>query len=144
MAAGTKVAAFGALIRVLYVSFGPLRWDWRPIVWGVAILTMAVGAIVAITQRDVKRMLAYSAIAHAGFILVGVAATSTAGLSELDVLPGDVRLHHDRRVRRSSRMVRTGDAEANDLSSWQGLGQALAGAGRHVRLPAAALSPGSR
>ena len=99
MAAGTKVAAFGALIRVLYVSFGPLRWDWRPIVWAVAILTMAVGAIVAITQRDVKRMLAYSAIAHAGFILVGVASASDRRHLQLDVLPGDLRLHDHRRLR---------------------------------------------
>ena len=129
MAAGTKVAAFGALIRVLYVSFGPLRWDWRPIVWGVAILTMAVGAIVAITQRDVKRMLAYSAIAHAGFILVGVASTSTAGISSSMfylVTYGFTTIAAFGIVT----MVRSGDAEANDLSSWQGLGKrapALAG-----------------
>jgi NADH-quinone oxidoreductase subunit N len=129
MAAGTKVAAFGALIRVLYVSFGPLRWDWRPIVWGIAILTMAVGAIVAITQRDVKRMLAYSAIAHAGFILVGVAATSTAGISSSMfylVTYGFTTIAAFGIVT----MVRSGDSEANDLSSWQGLGKrspALAG-----------------
>ncbi len=129
MAAGTKVAAFGALIRVLYVSFGPLRWDWRPILWGVAILTMAVGAIIAITQRDVKRMLAYSAIAHAGFILVGVAATSTAGLSSSMfylVTYGFTTIAAFGIVT----LVRAGDSEANDLSSWQGLGKrspALAG-----------------
>ncbi len=129
MAAGTKVAAFGALIRVLYVSFGPLRWDWRPIVWGIAILTMAVGAIVAITQRDVKRMLAYSAIAHAGFILVGVASSSTAGISSSMfylVTYGFTTIAAFGIVT----MVRSGDAEANDLSSWQGLGKrspALAG-----------------
>ena len=129
MAAGTKVAAFGALIRVLYVSFGPLRWDWRPIVWGVAILTMAVGAIVAITQRDVKRMLAYSAIAHAGFILVGVASSSTAGISSSMfylVTYGFTTIAAFGIVT----MVRSGDSEANDLSSWQGLGKrspALAG-----------------
>ncbi len=122
MAAGTKVAAFGALIRVLYVSFGPLRWDWRPIVWGIAILTMAVGAIVAITQRDVKRMLAYSAIAHAGFILVGVASSSTAGISSSMfylVTYGFTTIAAFGIVT----MVRSGDAEANDLSSWQGLGK---------------------
>jgi NADH-quinone oxidoreductase subunit N len=122
MAAGTKVAAFGALIRVLYVSFGPLRWDWRPVVWGIAILTMAIGAIVAITQRDVKRMLAYSAIAHAGFILVGVASTSTAGISSSMfylVTYGFTTIAAFGIVT----MVRSGDAEANDLSSWQGLGK---------------------
>ena len=122
MAAGTKVAAFGALIRVLYVSFGPLRWDWRPILWGVAILTMAVGAIIAITQRDVKRMLAYSAIAHAGFILVGVAATSKAGISSSMfylVTYGFTTIAAFGIVT----LVRAGDSEANDLSSWQGLGK---------------------
>ena len=136
MAAGTKVAAFGALMRVLYVSFGPLRWDWRPIVWGVAILTMAVGAIMAITQRDVKRMLAYSAIAHAGFILVGVAATSTAGLSGSMfylVTYGFTTIAAFGIVT----LVRSGDAEANDLSAVAGPRQALAGARRHLRLPAA-------
>ena len=136
MAAGTKVAAFGALIRVLYVSFGPLRWDWRPIVWGVAILTMAVGAIIAITQRDVKRMLAYSAIAHAGFILVGVAATSTAGLSGSMfylVTYGFTTIA----AFGICTLVRSGDAEAGDLSAWSGLGKrspALAGT---FRVPAA-------
>jgi NADH-quinone oxidoreductase subunit N len=129
MAAGTKVAAFGALIRVLYVAFGPIRWDWRPIIWGVAILTMAVGAIIAITQRDVKRMLAYSAIAHAGFILVGVASTSTAGLSSSMfylVTYGFTTIAAFGVVT----LVRAGDTEASDLSSWQGLGKrspALAG-----------------
>ncbi len=72
MAACTKVAAFGALLRVLYVGLGGLSWVWEPIVWGIAILTMLVGSIVALTQTDVKRMLAYSSIAHAGFILVGL------------------------------------------------------------------------
>jgi NADH-quinone oxidoreductase subunit N len=122
MAAGTKVAAFGALIRVLYVSFGPLRWDWRPVVWAVAIATMAIGAIIAITQRDVKRMLAYSAIAHAGFILVGVASSSKAGISSSMfylVTYGFMTLAAFGIVM----LVRAGDAEANDLSAWQGLGR---------------------
>jgi NADH-quinone oxidoreductase subunit N len=81
MASCTVVAAFGALLRVFYVSFGQLTWDWRPAMWVVAILTMVVGAIIAITQTDVKRLLAYSSIAHAGFILTGVIAASTLGLS---------------------------------------------------------------
>ena len=64
MASCTLVAAFGALLRVFYVAFGQLTWDWRPVMWAVAILTMVVGAIIAITQTDVKRLLAYSSIAH--------------------------------------------------------------------------------
>ncbi|HEU4911275.1 MAG TPA: NADH-quinone oxidoreductase subunit NuoN [Actinomycetes bacterium] len=81
MAACTKVAAFGALLRVFYVALGGLAWDWRPVMWGVAILTMVVGSVVAITQTDVKRMLAYSSVAHAGFILAGLVATDAVGAS---------------------------------------------------------------
>ncbi len=77
MAACTKVAAFGALLRVFYVGVGGLAWEWQPVMWGVAILTMAVGSVVALTQTDVKRMLAYSSIAHAGFVLVGLVATDS-------------------------------------------------------------------
>ena len=74
MSAGTKVAAFAALLRVFTVAMSPLTFDWRPVVYAVAAVTMVVGSILAIAQSDVKRMLAYSSIAHAGFILVGVTA----------------------------------------------------------------------
>jgi proton-translocating NADH-quinone oxidoreductase chain N len=81
MASCTLVSAFGALLRVFYVAFGQLTWDWRPAMWGIAILTMLVGSIIAITQTDVKRLLAYSSIAQAGYILTGVVAANAAGLS---------------------------------------------------------------
>src|SRR3984893_14469770 len=81
MAAATKVAAFGALLRVVYVALPPLHDQWRPVLWAIAILTIAVGTVTAVTQTDVKRMLAYSSIAHVGFILTGVIADNTAGLS---------------------------------------------------------------
>ena len=81
MAATVKIAAFGALLRVLYVGLGGMRWDWEPILWIIAALTMLVGSIIAITQTDIKRMLAYSSIAQAGFILIGVLAVSPAGLA---------------------------------------------------------------
>ena len=81
MAACTKVAAFGALLRVAYVALPGARWDWTPALWGVAILTMVVGAVVAVVQTDVKRMLAYSSIAHAGFLLTGVLAFDRSGIS---------------------------------------------------------------
>lgn len=81
MAAATKVAAFGALVRVVYVALPPLHGDWRPVLWGISILTMAVGTITAVNQTDVKRMLAYSSVAHVGFILTGVIADNSAGLS---------------------------------------------------------------
>lgn len=81
MAAGSKIAGFAALLRLLAVVLYPLRWDWRPLVIGVAIVTMIVGAVVAVVQEDVKRMLAYSAIAHAGFVLTGLVATNDRGIS---------------------------------------------------------------
>src|SRR6201999_3719017 len=81
MASCTVVSAFGALLRVFYVAFGTLTWDWRPAMWVVAILTMVIGAVIAITQTDVKRLLAYSSIAHAGFILTAVVAANEQGLS---------------------------------------------------------------
>ncbi len=81
MAAATKVAAFGALLRVVYVALPPLHDQWRPVLWAIAILTMAVGTITAVNQTDVKRMLAYSSVAHVGFILTGVIADNRTGLS---------------------------------------------------------------
>ena len=81
MAAATKIAAFGAILRVFYVAVPELRDDWRPVLWAVAILTMVVGTVTAVRQTDVKRMLAYSAVAHTGFILTGVIAENEAGLS---------------------------------------------------------------
>ncbi|MFT4126768.1 MAG: NADH-quinone oxidoreductase subunit NuoN [Gordonia sp. (in: high G+C Gram-positive bacteria)] len=72
MAAATKIAAFGALARVLATGFGGLADQWRPALWAIAILTMVGGAVMAVSQTDVKRLLAYSAVTHTGFILLGV------------------------------------------------------------------------
>jgi NADH-quinone oxidoreductase subunit N len=81
MAAATKVAAFGAMLRIFYVALPTLRDEWRPLLWAVAILTMLVGAVLAVSQTDVKRMLAYSSVTHAGFMLTGLIAADDAGLS---------------------------------------------------------------
>ncbi|HEX5144643.1 MAG TPA: NADH-quinone oxidoreductase subunit NuoN [Mycobacterium sp.] len=81
MAAATKIAAFGAMLRIFYVAVADLRADWRPVLWVIAIATMLVGTVTAVRQTDVKRMLAYSAVAHAGFILTGVIALNDSGLS---------------------------------------------------------------
>lgn len=81
MAAATKVAAFGALVRVVYVALPPLHDQWRPVLWAVSILTMVVATITAVNQTDVKRLLAYSSVAHVGFILTGVIADIPAGVS---------------------------------------------------------------
>jgi NADH-quinone oxidoreductase subunit N len=122
MASCTVVSAFGALLRVFYVAFGHLTWDWRPVMWVVAILTMVVGAIVAITQTDVKRLLAYSSIAHAGFILTGVIAATTAGLSSslfYLAVYGFTTIGAFAVVT----LVRDPAGEAAHLSRWAGLGK---------------------
>ena len=71
MAAVAKAGAFAALLRVFVSSFGTVRTDWQPIVWALAVLSLVLGAVVALIQRDVKRMMAYSSINHVGFILLG-------------------------------------------------------------------------
>lgn len=83
MAACTKVAAFGALLRVVYGMLPGMAWDLDVVLWVVAVLTMVVGTVAALVQTDVKRLLAYSSIAHAGFVLTGVVALSDAGLSSV-------------------------------------------------------------
>jgi NADH-quinone oxidoreductase subunit N len=80
MASGVKVAGFAGLLRVFYLAFGSYRLDWQPIVYAVAAVTMVVGSVLAVVQTDVKRMLAYSSINHAGFVLVAVQAASTQGV----------------------------------------------------------------
>jgi NADH-quinone oxidoreductase subunit N len=81
MAATAKAAGFAALIRILISGFPALASDWRPIIWALAVLTLLVGSILAIIQTNVKRMLAYSSISHAGYVLVGVEAASATGVA---------------------------------------------------------------
>jgi NADH-quinone oxidoreductase subunit N len=122
MAACTKVAAFGAILRIFYIGFAEVQTMWRPIITVIAILTMVFGSVVAIAQRDVKRMLAYSSIAHAGFLLSGVVALSKDGLAAslfylmaygLTTLAafGIIGL------------VRDSTGEVTDLNRWVGLGK---------------------
>jgi NADH-quinone oxidoreductase subunit N len=122
MGSCTLVAGFGALLRVFYVAFGQLTWDWRPALWTVAILTMLVGSVIAITQTDVKRLLAYSSIAQAGYVLTGVVAASSRGLSSslfylavygFSIIGAFAIVT----------LVRDRGGEAAHLSSWAGLGK---------------------
>jgi NADH-quinone oxidoreductase subunit N len=127
MAACTKIAAFAAILRLLYVAFGNDEWTWRPLIYGIAIVSMIVGAVLGLTQTDLKRMLAYSSIAHAGFLLTGVIALGAGergaeGLSStmfyllvygLTTLGSFALLT----------LVRDGDGEASHLSQWAGLAQ---------------------
>ncbi|GAA4752806.1 NADH-quinone oxidoreductase subunit NuoN [Actinomycetospora chibensis] len=122
MAACTKVAAFGAILRVFTVAFGSTVWEWRGVLWVVAIASMVIGAVLGLTQTDVKRMIAYSSVAHAGFLLLGAMAITPQGLSATlfyllaygfttVALFGLVSL------------VRGPDGEATHLSAWAGLGK---------------------
>ena len=88
MAAGVKTAAFAALLRAFVLSFGAYSGDWRPAVAVMAGVTVVGGATVAVVQTDVKRMLAYSSIAHGGFILIGVQAADDRGTSAVLVYLG--------------------------------------------------------
>jgi NADH-quinone oxidoreductase subunit N len=81
MAAVAKAGGFAALLRVFVSSFGNLRTDWQPAVWVIAALTLLLGAVVALAQRDIKRMLAYSSINHAGFVLLGLQVATARGVS---------------------------------------------------------------
>ena len=122
MAACTKIAAVGATLRIFYVGFGAAEWQWKPIILAIAILTMVVGGIAAIAQRDVKRMLAFSSIAHAGFLLAAVLGLNgpalaaalfylaTYGFTTLGAF-GVITL------------VRDASGEVTDLNRWVGLGK---------------------
>ena len=81
MAVGPKAAGFAALIRILLQAFPFLAQDWGSILWLLSILTMTLGNVVAVLQTNIKRMLAYSAIAHAGYVLVGIVAGRPEGFS---------------------------------------------------------------
>src|ERR1700677_4981867 len=122
MASCVVVSAFGALLRVFYVAFGTLTWDWRPALWVVAILTMVVGAVIAITQTDVKRLLAYSSIAHAGFILTAVVSSSVQGLSSSLFYLATYGLSTIGAFAVIT-LVRDSGGEADHLSRWAGLGK---------------------
>ena len=156
MAACTKIAAFGALLRVYYTVFPGLQWDLDVLLWTVAIATMVLGTVVALVQTDIKRLLAYSSIAHAGFVLTGVIALDEAGITavlfyllaygvatigafgvvwlvrERSVLPAtasDDDASQDETLGQDVRTTVLG--EATHLSQWAGLGRtspALAGA----------------
>ena len=129
MAACTKIAAFGALMRVFYVAFGGASWDWRPLIWIVAILTMVVGSLVAVTQTDIKRMLAYSSIAHAGFVLVGFvglyAGSADAGITSLSSVLFYLTTYGFSTLGAFAvvTLVRDAGGETTHLSRWTGLGR---------------------
>ena len=122
MAAATKVAAFGAMLRIYYTVFANAEWSWSPLMSAIAIITMLFGSLVAIAQRDVKRMLAYSSIAHAGFLLAGVIALNKAGLdaSIFYLFAYGVATVGAFAI---VTLVRDSGGEVTDLNRWKGLGK---------------------
>ena len=124
MAACTKIAAYGAILRLLYVAFATEEWTWRPLIYGVAIVSMIVGAVLGLTQTDLKRMLAYSSIAHAGFLLTGVIGLGAGGEGSGLAATMFYLLTYGLTTLGSFAvlmLVRDGDGEATHLSQWAGL-----------------------
>ncbi|HEY8548237.1 MAG TPA: NADH-quinone oxidoreductase subunit N [Acidimicrobiales bacterium] len=80
MASGVKVAGFAGMIRVFVLGFQAYAVDWQPMVYGLAIATLLVGSVLAVVQTNVKRMLAYSSISHAGYVLIGIQAATDKGV----------------------------------------------------------------
>lgn len=79
LSTGPKAAAFAVFLRIFLIAFEPIRGRWEPLVWTTALLTMIVGNFAALTQTNIKRLLAYSSIANAGYVLVAIAAQSQVG-----------------------------------------------------------------
>ncbi|WP_033436659.1 NADH-quinone oxidoreductase subunit NuoN [Saccharothrix sp. NRRL B-16314] len=120
MAACVKVAAFGGILRVLYGAFERSSWEWNGVLWAVAIASMVIGAVLGLTQTDVKRMIAYSSVAHAGFLLIGAISLNDAGLSGTMfylLAYGFTTIAAFGVVS----LVRNADGEATHLSQWAGL-----------------------
>jgi NADH-quinone oxidoreductase subunit N len=131
MAAGTKIAAFGALLRLFYVALGADRGSWQPMLWVIAVLSMFVGAILATTQTDIKRLLAYSSVAHTGFILTGViglqgsAQLADGELTSLQAVLFYLATYGFATIGAFAvvSLVRDSGGEATALERWAGLGK---------------------
>jgi len=128
MASASKAAAFAAVLRVFVSTFASYRLDWQPIMWVLAVLTLLVGSVLAIVQDDVKRMMAYSSIAHAGFILTGLVATDTIDPKTGEVLGVSSVLFYllvygfmTIGAFAVVTLVRDAGGEATHLSQWAGL-----------------------
>jgi NADH-quinone oxidoreductase subunit N len=122
MAACTKVAAFGAILRIFYVGFAGVYTEWRPIITTIAIITMILGSVVAIAQRDIKRMLAYSSIAHAGFLLSGIVALNKDALAASLFYLFAYGMATIAAFGLIS-LIRDSAGEVTDLNHWVGLGK---------------------
>lgn len=128
MAVGTKVASVGALVRVLYVAFGGLSWTWMVPLAIVAALTMGLGSVFGLTQTNIKRLMAYSSVAHVGFVLAPIAAVVVVGVGGLSSMTAVVYYLAAYGLATLGAfgvimLVRDGAGEAPDIASWAGLGR---------------------
>ena len=122
MGACTKFAAFAAMLRVLQVALAPMAWSYKPVLMVIAVISMAIGAFFGVVQQDLKRMLAYSSVAHAGFLLLGVMSITERGVTAtlfylltygFATIGGFNLLM----------LVRRGELEAPRLADWAGIGR---------------------
>ena len=128
MAICTKLAAVGATVRIFYVALGGERWSWQPLLAVVAVITMGLGIVVALTQSDMKRLLAYSSVSHAGFLLVAVVGATAGAVGRVNsfgailfylVSYGFATVAAFAIVT----MVRNQAGEVHEISGWAGLGR---------------------
>lgn len=132
MAAAVKVAAFAALVRIYLTILAPLEWDLTPVLVGVIVLTLLVGTFVGLVQSDVKRLLAYSSIAHAGFVLIGlfaVTASSSASVLFYLLVYGVSTVGAFGAITLVRQVDASGNVfgEATALENWAGLGRKAPG-----------------
>ena len=122
MAAATKAAAFGATLRIFYIGLDAAQVSWKPAIAGIAVITMIFGSIAAISQRDIKRMLALSSIAHTGFVLIAAVSLNKSALSATLfylVAYGLATIGAFGIVT----LVRDSAGEVTDINRWVGLGK---------------------
>jgi NADH-quinone oxidoreductase subunit N len=122
MASGVKVAGFAALIRVFVQAFGSYRADWQPIIYVIAVATLLVGSVLSVQQTNVKRLLAYSSISHAGFMLLGVQAATDRGVEATLFYLATYTFTVAGAFGIATIVGRKGD-NAHDLSHYAGLGK---------------------
>ena len=129
MAICTKLAAVMATVRFFFVALGAERWSWQPLLAAAAVLTMVVGVLMAVTQTDIKRLLAYSSVSHAGFILVAVVgatvATGANPASSVASIVFYLAAYGFATIAAFAilTMVRDAAGEVHDISGWAGLGR---------------------
>lgn len=122
MASAVKAAGFAGIIRVYTYGFSSYEADWRPIIYVVAVLTLIVGSVLAVSQTNVKRMMAYSSINHAGFILLGVQAGTIQGVQASLFYLGTYSFNMIGFFGIATVIGRRGD-NAHDLADYKGLGK---------------------